>query len=175
MAQVCGVGDLGVELPRIRDDVRQARDAESAHLEAALKIDGAKYLRLARLRDVLRERGFDENEHFEFRFTPGAEPQLWLDLKHRVTMEPDAGTYRLSALGVDIIDPALETMSLDEIVAACSKLLAHGILQRSRRAAVSARSDTPNHATLLYVWLTGVVTGVAALTIYAIIMKKLGF
>lgn len=169
---------MGVELPRIQEHVRQARDAESAHLEAALKIDGAKYLRLARLRDVLRDRGFNENEYFDLKLLPGTEPQLWLDLGHCVTMQPDAGTYRLSVHGVETIEPALETTSLDEIVAACSKLLARGILQMSRRDTVANQGDnvsTSNRATLLYVWFTGVVTGIAALTIYAIIMKKLWF
>ena len=169
---------MGVELPRIQEDVRQARDAESAHLEAALKIDGAKYLRLARLRDVLRDRGFHENEYFDLKLLPGTEPQLWLDLKHCVTMQPDAGNYKLSVHGVETIEPALETTSLDEIVAACSKLLAHGILQTSRRSEVANLSgtvSTSNHATLLYVWFTGVVTGIAAFTVYAIIMKRLWF
>jgi hypothetical protein len=169
---------LGVELRQIHDDVRRARDAESAHLEAVMKIDGAKYLRLARLRDILRDRGFNENEHFELKTTPGTEPQLWIDLRNCVTMQPDAGTYRLSVHGVEAIETALETTSLDEIVAAVSKLLAHGVLQRLRRAPVSAQDEsvsTSNHGTLLYVWFTGVVTGVAALTLYAIIMKRLIF
>lgn len=177
-AQVNGVIVLGVELPRIQDDVRHARDAESAHLEAALKIDGAKYLRLARLHEVLRERGFNDVEHFELKMIPGTEPQLWLGLSHCVTMEPDSGTYRLSSHGVDKIETALETTSLDEITAATAKLLAQGIVRKSRAAPAAIQNDNitvSNHATLVYVWLTGVVTGVAALTLYAIIMKRLPF
>ncbi len=178
-AQVCGVFVLGVELLQIQSDVRRARDAESAHLEAALKIDGAKYLRLGRLRDVLRERGFGENDYFELRVTPGEPPQLWLDLRHRVTMEPDAGTYRLSVHGVDQIDIALETTSLDETVAACIKVLAHSMVRATRDAPLhdveSDAQTSSNHATLVYVWLTGVITGIAALSLYAIILKKLPF
>ena len=169
---------MGDELLRIQDDVRQARDAESAHLEAVLKIDGAKYLRLARLRDVLRERGFGEAEYFELRMMPGTEPQLWLGLSFCVTMEPDAGTYRLATHGVDKIETALETGSLDEIVAASAMLLAQGIVRKSRVAPAATQNGSgtsANQATLVYVWLTGVVTGVVALTLYAIIMKKLPF
>jgi hypothetical protein len=169
---------LGVELPRIQDDVRHARDAESAHLEAALKIDGAKYLRLARLRDVLRERGFNDVDHFELRMMPGTEPQLWLGLSHCVTMEPNSGTYRMSIHGVDKIETALETTSLDEIVASSAKLLAQGIVRKFRVAPVATQNDaatSTNHTTLVYVWLTGVITGVVALTLYALIMKRLPF
>jgi hypothetical protein len=169
---------LGVELPRFQDDVRHARDAESAHLEAALKIDGAKYLRLARLRDVLRERGFNGFDHFELRMTPGTEPQLWLGLSHCVTMEPNSGTYRMSIHGVDNIEIALEATSLDEIVASSAKLLAQGIVRKSRAAPVAIQKENvapSNHTTLVYVWLTGVITGVVALTLYALIMKRLPF
>jgi hypothetical protein len=169
---------LGVELPRIQDDVRLARDAESAHLEAGLKIDGAKYLRLARLRDILGERGFHQSEYFELKAALGNAPQLWLDLRQCVTMEPDAGTYRLAVHGADTITTSLETNSLDEIVAACSKQLAHGVLQQSRTAPILPHGDsviTSDSATLIYVWFTGVVTGIAALTLYAILMKRLLF
>ena len=178
-AQVCGVFVLSVKLLQIRDDVRRARDAESAHMEAALKIDGAKYLRLARLRDILRERGFGNADCFELKNTLGEAPQLWLDLRHCVTIEPDAGTYRLTVHGVDHIEVVLETISLDEAVATSVKVLAHSKVRASRdmssKDVQSAVSSSSNHATLAYVWLTGVITGMAALSLYAILLKKMPF
>lgn len=170
---------LTVEMLKIREDVRQARDAESAHLEAALKIHGAKVLRLARLKDVLRERGFDEQTGFELRVIPGEEPLLWLDLRHCVVMQPDAGTYRLALHGIDKIDVALETASLDETVAACTKVLAHSLVRSHRSEPTPALQHdlivSINNTTLLYVWLTGVITGIAALLLYGILLKKLPF
>jgi hypothetical protein len=178
-AQVCGVLVLGVGSLRIRDDVRQARDAESAHLEAVLKIRGAQSLRLQQLRDVLCDRGFGEQDDFEYKIMPGDEPRLWLDLSHCVTMEPDVGTYRLTSHGPNQIVTILETSSLDDTVAASARVLSHSRVKAARAGVVEPISSEPAplwaQTTLVYVWFTGVLTGIAMLALYAIIMKKLPF
>jgi hypothetical protein len=171
------VGDvnLAAELLQIRDDLRRARDAESAHLEASLKIQGAKSLRLQQLSDILRERGFANAADLELKTIAGEEPQLWLSLSHCVVMQPDASTYQLSLHGQNQIETLLETKSLSDTVASCVRVMAHAEVLAARNTAVVEASPLWNQATLVYVWMTGVVTGVAALTLYAILLKKLLF
>ena len=178
-AQVCGVLALSVDGLRIQDDVRQARDAETAHLEAVLKVHGAQSLRLQQLRDVLRDRGFGEQVGFDFSVLPGVEPRLWLDLAHCVTMEPDAGSYRLKFHSPNQITTILETRSLDDVVVACARVLSHSKIKAARAGVVELMSAEPvlhwAQTTLVYVWFTGVLTGIALLTLYVIIMKRLPF
>jgi hypothetical protein len=162
--------ELGLEEQISAEALRNARDASSAHLEAVLKVDGASYLRLAHLRDVL-----GPSEKTELKSAPGVRPQLWLDMAHRLTMEPDAKTYRLAHHGVDKIDVLLETEQLDEAVAAARNVLAHHKVEQLRRAPTAAAAAQRQWITMLYVWLTGFVTGVALLAIYLIYMKKLPF
>ncbi len=163
---------MSVKQLQIRDDVRRARDAESAHLQAALRVSGAKSLRLQRLRDVLQDRGVAA-ESLDLKLAPGEEPALWLNLSHCVTMKPDAANYHLAFHGAKNIENILETSSLDDMVATCSRILAHSRVQAAREQGVDAASPVWDQATLVYVWFTGLVTGVAALTVYAIILKKL--
>ncbi len=150
--------------------LRHARDASTAHLEAVLKVDGARYLRLAYLRDKL-----GKDSGVELKSGPGMQSQLWLDLAHRVTMEPHAKTYRLSRIGVDTIDVMLETESLDEALVAARVVLAHRSVEVARAPADVEKSMESQWITMLYVWLTGVVTGIAVLALYIIHMKKLPF
>jgi hypothetical protein len=169
-----GVRVLGVELLRVRDELRQARDSETAHLEAILKDEGPKALRLARLRDILRERG--NSESLDLQSMAGLEPRLWLDLGTCVVMRPDAGTYQLSVHGRDSIETILQTANLDEVVAECSRHLAHRQVAASRQPtntdlALAQASPT----TLIYIWMTGVFTGVAIFAICAIFLKKMPF
>ncbi len=166
---------MAAEVLQIRDDLRRARDAESAHLEASLKIQGAKSLRLQQLRDILRERGFANAPDLELNTIPGEEPQLWLSLSHCVVMQPDASTYRLMLHGQNQIETIIETMNVSDTVANCVRVMAHAEVSAARNPAVVEISPLWNQATLIYVWMTGVVTGVAALTLYAILLKKLLF
>ena len=170
----CGVRVLGVELLRVRDELRQARDSETAHLEAILKDEGPKALRLARLHDILRERS--NSDSLDLQSMAGLEPRLWLDLRTCVVMRPDAGTYLLSVHGRDRIETVLQTENLDEVVAECSRRLAHRQVTASRQPintdlALAQASPT----TLIYIWMTGVFTGVAIFAICAILLKKMPF
>jgi soluble cytochrome b562 len=161
---------VGVEERMSVASLRDARDASTAHLEAVLKIDGASYLRLAHLRDQL-----DFSDQVDLKAGAGVQPQLWLDLAHRMTMEPDAKTYRLSYHGVDRIEVLLETTNLAEAKAAAEKVLAIRVVGQARLSVQAAQKAEWRWLTLLYVWMTGVVTGFAALALYVIIMKKLPF
>jgi soluble cytochrome b562 len=127
---------VGVEERMSVASLRDARDASTAHLEAVLKIDGASYLRLAHLRDQL-----DFSDQVDLKAGAGVQPQLWLDLAHRMTMEPDAKTYRLSYHGVDRIEVLLETTNLAEAKAAAEKVLAIRVVSPSGAKSRMALAD----------------------------------
>lgn len=150
--------------------LRDARDASTAHLEAVLKVNGASYLRLAHLRDQL-----GAHDGIELKSDDGVQPQLWLDMAHRFTMEPDAKTYRLAHHGAEKIEVLHETAELKSAVSAGQAVLAHRAVTELRRSSDSSRTADWQWMTLIYVWMTGVITGFAALSIYAIYMKKLLF
>jgi hypothetical protein len=169
-----GVFALGVELLRVRDEIRRARDSETAHLEAILKDEGPKALRLTRLRDMLRDRGYGED--LDLQNLVGLEPRLWLDLSTCVVMRPDAGTYQLSVHGPDRIETILQTENLDDMVVECSRRLAHGRVADSRLPIGKNPTLAPfAPTTLIYVWTTGLVTGLAVFALCAILLKKLPF
>lgn len=161
---------LGLEEQISAEALRNARDASSAHLEAVLKVDGASFLRLAHLRDVL-----GTSDQIDLKSAPGVQPQLWLDVAHRLTMEPDAKTYHLSHHGADRIDVLLETEQLEEAVNAARKVLAHNKVDHIRRTRDTTATAHRQWMTMLYIWLTGFVTGVSLLAICLIYLKELFF
>jgi hypothetical protein len=163
---VCWSFVLGVDERMSVASLRSARDASTAHLEAILKVNGASYLRLAHVHDLL-----GSSEQIELKAGPGVEPQLWLDLAHRLTMEPDAKTYRLSYVGNDKIEVLLETESVPEAKLAAEKVLALKVVGQARKTVEDSQKAEWRWMTLLYVWLTGVITGMAALGLYVITLK----
>ena len=149
--------------------VRQARDAETAHLDAVLKVHGAAYLRLASLAEHLNAKVIPQGDTVKVKAAPGSEPMLWLDVVHSITMEPDAKTYRLTHHGLQVKTVLLETPDLPGIVEAAGRIWAHqGVrdMRETTPAVVSWR-----YATLIYIWMTGIVTGAAALALYYIYLK----
>ncbi len=166
---------MGLEYGTYAETLRKARDAEAVHLEAALKVNGAKALRLAHLVSLLRER-LKENpsvlDGIELQTAPGSEPQLWLDLVHRMTLEPDAKTYCLSALADGRREELLTTTNLEEALDTATRVLAHKQIAQTWQRAESARKTTLwSLSTLVYVWFTGVVAGAAGLALYYIYLK----
>lgn len=158
------------------ESLRQARDAEAAHLDAVLKINGAKALRLSHLVQSLRQIQATGMQDLELTLKPGEEPHVWLDLSHRVTMEPDTKTYRLSALLTDRVDVLLETENLQEVLQQAQRVLAHRSVKQAWNAAESRQGPKVwSLATLVYVWATGFVAGAAGLALLSIYMKKLPF
>lgn len=166
--------DVGLQHYSISDELRNARDAETAHLEAVLRVDGVKALRLALLADHVRQHIPDSS--IELRTTSGEEPHMWIDLCHRVTMDPDPKTFRLSFHGLDRIDPLLETEDPQRMLAAIRNVLAHGQVTAARGGPDRLTLPTAwSYITLLYVWITGIITGVAALALLVIVLKKMPF
>jgi hypothetical protein len=166
---------LSVAQRDMKDSIWQAREAATVHLDAVLKVNGAKYLRLSHLYESLRNRGYALGQDVKLEAGAGQEPKLWLDLGHVMTMEPDAKTYRLSLYGNNNVDVLLETDNLEEAGAAVIDVSAHGVVAAGRGALAANRVNAWSFATLLYVWLTGLITGVAALALLVIILKKIPF
>jgi hypothetical protein len=170
---------LAIEQREWDSMVRSARDAESAHLEAVLKVDGARYLRLAHLRLRLAEAVPARKDMLDLRAEPGDAPQLWLDAAHRVMVPDNARSYRLEHVGAQAMQPLFESADIEQAVQACTKVLAHAEIQEQRRAASplapSRVATSWPLATLLYVWLTGAITGIAAWILLSIYWKKFDF
>jgi hypothetical protein len=162
---------VGLQHNILSEDLRRARDAETAHLEAVLKTHGVKAIRLALLADHVRQHV--PAADVELKSLPGEEPHLWLDLAHRVTMEPDAKTFRLSKLGVANVETLLETDDATRMLAAIRSIAAHNEVIASRSGPEKLALPTAwSYATLFYVWLTGIITGVAAYALLVITLKK---
>jgi hypothetical protein len=160
----------------VSESERQARNAEVAHLDAVLKVNGAKALRLSHLVETLRTQQPELAKNIELKLAVGDEPQVWLDMAHRITMEPNTRTYRLAEMSSDKIDVALETENLDEALLAAQRVLTHGKVRRGWDSGESAgNAKLWSVATLVYVWATGFVAGAAALALIAIYLKKFGF
>ncbi len=165
--------DLSAVFATTPESLRNARNVEAVHLDAALKVNGAKALRLLNLVELLRQSGAEE---VELKANVGEDPHIWLDLSHRIVMEPDAKTYRLSALFTDKIDVLLETENVEMLMAAAHRVLTHGKLRQAWSAGESSRlGPVWSLTTLVYVWATGFVAGAAGLALLSIYMKKLPF
>jgi hypothetical protein len=153
------------------ESLRRARDAEAAHLDAVLKVNGAKALRLSLVAERLRQSGAPE---VELQANVGEEPQIWLDMSHRITMEPDTRTYRLSEYSTGKIEVLLETESSDEMLIAAQRVLSHSIIRQAWKAPESSQgARTWRLATLVYVWATGFIAGAAGLALLSIYLKQM--
>jgi hypothetical protein len=161
---------VGLEQRQTDDTIKRARDAETAHLEAVLKVNGAKALRLAHLADRIKAHG-----SVNFSAQPGSDPQIWLGVTHRIVMEPDAATYRLTRHGTNQIETIVETQDLEAMLVSAQLILAHEQVREARGASGNVKPSVFRTATLFYVWLTGLVTGAAALALYLIYLKKITF
>jgi hypothetical protein len=163
---------LGVEQQDWTEDFRLARRASAVHLDAVLKVDGAKALRLAHLRDQLPG---DADGTIELQIEPGTEPLLWLDASHHISMAPDAKTYRLSFVGENRLDVLHETESPDEALSAARNVLAHAVFRRSQFGTSPAFPGQSPYSwglpVLVYVWFTGIVTGMAGLALWSIYLN----
>jgi hypothetical protein len=168
---------LGVVDRSMKDRLRSARDAEAAYLDAVLRVNGAKYLRLAHLRDIVGK-AYPAQE-LELKAAPGEDPVLWLDFFHRVKLASDGKTYHLDYMHNETIETLLQTSNFDETVAASKNVLDHAILREQRAEANPALPGQPPtawpYSTLVYVWGTGIVTGAAALAFAVIHLKNLPF
>lgn len=156
----------------------QARAAEAAHREAVHAISDAASLRLQVLKDELA--GIvaavpETREAFDLALTPGDTPRLWIDLITSVVMEPDPKTYRLVRDGHGVF----ETADRAEMVQQVRRSMAHGIIARTRRAAVRGLTDGTGAgypaAALIAAGLSGFALGAMALVGAGIYLKILNF
>jgi hypothetical protein len=149
---------LGIEETSWSEHLRTARNAQAAHLDALLRVNGPRYLRLQHLHENLKANG--KADHIELNTDLGTEPTLWLDMAHRVRMEPDAKTYRLVHMG-ETMQTLLETQDVHAMQNASATVLAHAEVKRAAKPEMAKNTSYLSFATLGYVWLTGVITGAA--------------
>lgn len=158
------------------ESLRHARDAEAMHLDAVLKVNGAKALRLSHVVELLRQSQSTDTQDVELKVRQGEDPHIWLDMSHRITMEPDAKTYCLSVLSPNKIDILSESENLETLLAAAQRVLSHHKVRRAWGSGESgAKAKLWSLTTLVYVWATGFVAGAAGLALLSIYMKKLPF
>ena len=165
------------------EELRNARLAETARLDASLGLQDAKVLRLGALPDsVLPSLAANDQarELFELSVFPGASPRLWVDLVSSVVMEPDPKQYRLvqdQAEGRVIV---FETDKLSDMKDYLIRFVAHRLVEKERNKAKEslARLWTGgrySHLDLALVWLAGLSFGVLAVIGWAIGTGRLGF
>lgn len=160
--------------------LREARQAEAAHFEAALALQDSKSLRLQILKDDLLplvDAAPEARELFGLALIPGEAPKLWIDLISFVVMEPDHRTYRFLQHRQDRREILFETADRELMAAAVRRHMAHLIVARERQqATVPAISAPPGYtsASLILAWVSGFAFGALALlglAIYLGILK----
>lgn len=162
--------------------LRQARLAEASHFEAFRHVADAKSLRLLVLRDEIAplvKATEGASEFFELALAPGERPKLWIDLISSVVMEPDYRTYRLEQDNSGGRETLFETQDRSEMVNFLETYLAHRMLARAKNMARAAPTLQPSRrfsaGALIYAGLTGIMGGVLAVMIAAILLGKLHF
>ncbi len=113
--------------------LREARQAEAAHFEAALELREAKALRLQLLKDDLMplvQASAEARELFDLVLLPGEEPKLWVDLISFVVMEPDHRSYRFLQHRQDRREILFETPDREVMAAALRRHMAHLLVAR---------------------------------------------
>jgi hypothetical protein len=165
------------------DELRSARRAEAARLDATTGLQDAKVLRLGALRDaVLPSLAGNEKARqlFELSVIPGVTPRLWVDLVSSVVMEPDPKNYRLVQDQNDGRINLFETDRLGEMQSFLTRFLAHRMVEQERQTAASrmarwSQGGSYSHLDLVLVWLAGLGFGVLAVVAWAIWAGKPGF
>lgn len=164
-------------------DLKEARLAEAAHLEAMLNFSDARALRLENLQDALKKRWAGSaiaQSLFNLSIQPGVKPRLWIDMVSSVVMEPDPRNYRLVKDEQGARETVFETTDLPEMAGYLSRYLAHQLVEREKAGAVlktqSAVAAAPyNLRDMFYVWIAGSVFGAMVLLTLAMYLKKIDF
>ncbi len=171
------------EHKKFTDALKTARLAEAAHLDALMNVKDARSLRLAALRGLLLPQlaGHHLAQGFtELAIMPGETPRLWIDLISSVVIEPDTRNFRLEQESEGRRDILHETPNLDEMSTVVLKYIAHRVVARERtwaRGKLQTVDSPPGYSlgALAYVWFTGVMLGVLALLILAILLGFLRY
>ena len=157
--------------------LREARQAEAAHFEAALELRDSKSLRLQLLKDELLpvvDASPEARELFDLALIPGEPPKLWIDLISFVVMEPDPRSYRFLQHRQDRREILFESADRELMAAAVRRHMAHLLVARERQAAATAPAPVPpagyTSASLILAWVSGFAFGALALLGLAIFL-----
>lgn len=161
--------ELAMQDPFV-DELRSARLAQDARLEAFSGLIDARMLRLGALRDAVLPK-ISQNEKarqlFELSVSTGATPRLWVDLVSSVVMEPDPKHYRLVQDLADTREIVFETENLVEMQTYLTRFLAHRLVAEEREKARQRRtkltaSGKYGHWDMVMVWIAGLGVGILA-------------
>ena len=158
--------------------LREARQAEAAHFEAALELRDSKSLRLQMLKDDLLplvESSPEARELFGLALIPGEAPKLWIDLISFIVMEPDPRSYRFLQHRQDRREILFETSDRELMAAAVRRHMAHLMVARERQPVAIPPPATPGYtsASLILAWVSGFAFGALALLGLAIYLGLL--
>jgi hypothetical protein len=160
--------------------LRQARVAESAHLDVALDMRDSQTLRLQALKlDLvgLIEANAEARKFFDLAVVQGDPPRLWIDLITAVIMDPNPRTYKLFQDTQDGRETLFETENRAEMAEKIKTYMAHRLVARERQMAAQTpiRGDTQGFSTaaLILAWLSGLVIGALGLFAAAMLVTRL--
>jgi hypothetical protein len=159
--------------------LREARQAEAAHFEAALELRDSKSLRLQLLKDdllPLLDSSSEARDLFDLALIPGEPPKLWIDLISFVVMEPDHRSYRFLQHRQDRREILFETADRELMAAAVRRHMAHLMVARERQSAAVPSAGPPSgytSASLILAWVSGFAFGSLALLGLAIYLGLL--
>lgn len=156
-----------------------ARLAEAAHLDALVRAQDASALRLDLVRGRLLERLPEDSalrKSMAMRLPPEHAPRLFLDLVHSIALGADGRSLLLERDHDESRELLFSTFDADAMANEVLRRVAHQAIHSARAGLTpDSTGDKASWGQLLYVWLTGLTTGVALLTAVLIYMEKLKF
>jgi hypothetical protein len=164
--------------------LKQARLAETAHIDALIALKDGKALRLDHLRAKILQSLPLENPLrplVDLRLSPGEPPRLFLDLVTSVGMGPDGRVFELQQDQEGDRIVTYETPDADAMFRQILKIQAHRYIADARKAPYAEDSGATAPATdrdwitIIYIWFTGFIFGASALAAWSIYTGKLGF
>lgn len=155
--------------------LQDARAKESARLEAMFNVQDLRTLRLMNLHDLIEPELAQDaltKALFNLNLEPGETPRLWLGLTSSIVMEPDPKTYRLVNMTEAARETLFETTDMLAMKGFALRHMAFQIIEQRRKP--SRRVTQPRNSIfpLAFMWLTGVVCGIAGLTVCDLLIKR---
>lgn len=156
------------EQDALAEALREARLAETSHLEAAMNLRDSKSLRLQILKDDLLpgvKASPEARDLFDLTLLPGEPPRLWIDLTSYVLMEPDYRTYRFMQDRQDGREVLFESSDREQAAAAVRRHMAHLLVARERQLASLRPAPAQagyGKASLILAWISGLALGALA-------------
>jgi hypothetical protein len=166
------------ETDGLERELREARSAEAAHLDAVLALRDAKTIRLKIVEDELAAilAASPAAAHgISPVLVPGEPPRLWIDLATSVMMEPDPRTYRLTLDTQSGRETLLETEDRAELMARLKQVIAHRLVAKARAAGpawlVPSLPRAPRLEPRELAFLGGAVVGAVVVSLIFILLK----